>query len=117
MNVEWVRERCLALPHVTEDLPFDNDTLAFRVVGKIFCLASIAENNSMNLKAEPAQAIFWREMYPQVTPGYHMNKTHWNTVNFAGMSPDILKDMIQHSYAQVVRKLPLKTRKELNIAI
>ena len=113
MDVEWVRRECLALPLTTEDMPFGNDTLVFRLHGKIFCLLSLGPADRMNLKAEPEQALAWREAYPQVQPGYHMNKKHWNTVLFDGMSESLLRHMIHHSFqrvkASLSRKLQLET--------
>lgn len=101
MDVEWVRTECLALPMTTEDMPFGDDTLVFRLHGKIFCLLSLQPPDRMNLKAEPEQALAWREAYPQVQPGYHMNKKHWNTVRFDGMPETLLREMIHHSFERV----------------
>lgn len=113
MDVEWVRRECLGLPMTTEDMPFGDDTLVFRLHGKIFCLLSLEPADRMNLKADPEQAIAWREAYPQVLPGYHMNKRHWNTVLFDGLPETLLRDLIHHSFQRVKgslsRKLQLET--------
>ena len=114
MNVEWVRKECLSLPMTTEDMPFGNDTLVFRLHGKIFCLLSLEPADRMNLKADPEQALAWREAYPQVQPGYHMNKKHWNTVYVNREIPDKkIIHFIHHSYELVVSKLPKKEREAL----
>lgn len=113
MDVEWVRKECLTLPMTTEDMPFGDDIVAFRLHGKIFCLLSLNTADRMNLKADPDQAVTWRTAYPQVQPGYHMNKRHWNTVILEGMSERLLRKMIHHSFecvkTSLSRKLQLET--------
>jgi predicted DNA-binding protein (MmcQ/YjbR family) len=114
MDLEAFRNYCLAKPGVTESMPFGNDTLVFKVVGKIFALAGIDEFKSINLKADPEIIPEWRESYPAVQPGYHMNKKHWNTVILDGsISEPLIFSWINHSYEQVVKKLPSRQRKEL----
>jgi predicted DNA-binding protein (MmcQ/YjbR family) len=116
MDIESFREYCLSKPGVTEDLPFDEFTLAFRVGGKIFSLCDVSTFDGINLKCDPEQAIEWREQYSGVLPGYHMNKRHWNTVATAGDVPDkILRNMIDHSYDLVLASLPRKTRASLGL--
>lgn len=103
MTLDSLRMYCLGLPGVTEDLPFDEDTLAFRIGGKIFLLTSLTETTTMNVKCDPERAIELRETWPEeVIPGYHMNKKHWNTVSLTGrLNDDFLKDQILHSYQLV----------------
>lgn len=102
MNIELLREYCLALPGVEECFPFGEETLVFKVGGKIFALASLDGELTVNLKCNPALAIELREQYLAVTPGYHMNKKHWNTVKADGSVPDKeLFSWIDHSYAIV----------------
>lgn len=111
MDIEELRQFCLRLPHTSEDTPFDEDTLAFRVHGKIFALCSIAKNNAVNLKCNPERAIQLREEYHAVTPGYHMNKTHWNTVFFNQDLNDAgILDLVKHSYDLIFAALPKKIR-------
>lgn len=115
MDFQFVHSFCLELGPVTEDCPFGPDVITFRIAGKIFALLSVDESPlAINLKAEPEQAIAWREKYPAVSPGYHMNKKHWNTVLLDGSVPkkDFL-EMIQHSYQLVVDSLPKKIREDL----
>lgn len=104
MNLEEAIAYCLDRPDVTEETPFGPETLVYKVRGKMFALA-IPDDvpPRMNLKAEPDQAIEWREEYEAVQPGYHMNKKHWNTVLLDGTIGSALhREMIDHSYERVV---------------
>jgi predicted DNA-binding protein (MmcQ/YjbR family) len=107
MNLEQIRLYCLSLPEVTEDLPFDENTLAFRVCGKIFALLSLNSSPlTINLKCEPARAVELRERHTCVQPGYHMNKTHWNTVTLDGsVTRTVLQSWVEHSWERVVAGL------------
>ncbi len=99
MNIEIIREYCINKKDVTEGFPFGEDTLVFKVKGKIFALANLDSDLSINLKCDPEFAIDLREKYSSVTPGYHMNKKHWNTVLLDGSIPDAeLFSWIDHSY-------------------
>lgn len=115
MNIESFREYCIKKSGVTEEFPFDEDTLVFKVMGKMFAATSIgALEFSINLKCDPEKAIDLRAAYPQILPGYHMNKRHWNTIMADdGLSDKLLKELIDHSYDLVVRGLTAKLRKEL----
>lgn len=107
MNIELLRDFCLAKPDVTEDFPFDADTLVFKVHGKLFCLTSLTKNTTFNVKCDPEWAIELREHHPEVQPGYHMNKKHWNTVQLDGNLPEkLLYEMIDHSYDLVLKSIP-----------
>jgi len=106
MNIESFREYCINKPGVTEDFPFDELTLVFKVGGKIFTLTDINEFESINLKAEPERSMELRERYDEIRPGYHMNKKHWNTVKIGGKLPEtLLKELIDHSYELVYNSL------------
>ncbi len=106
MNIEELREYCLSLPEVTEDMPFDDETLVFKIGGKMFCFAALEGDLKMNLKCDPDEAIEIRETFPAVTPGFHMNKRYWNTVLIDGsISDSMLKVWILKSYKLVVAKL------------
>jgi predicted DNA-binding protein (MmcQ/YjbR family) len=113
MNIEDFRAYCLTKPNATEGTPFGEDTLVFKVSGKMFALASLDEvPPRVNLKCDPERALDLRDRYEEVTPGYHMNKKHWNTVELSGGIPDAeLRAMIDHSYDLVVASLPKKRRK------
>ena len=99
MNIEDIREYCMAKPGVSEGFPFGEDTLVFKVKGKIFVLANLDGDLSLNLKCDPSFALELRERYGSVIPGYHMNKKHWNTVYIDGTIPDReVLSWIDHSY-------------------
>ncbi len=105
MNIEEYRAFCLAKPEVTEGFPFDNKTLVFKVMGKIFALTDIDSFEGINLKCDPDYAIELREHYQAVSAGYHMNKKHWNTVQTQSDIPDEkIMELINHSYELVARK-------------
>ncbi len=114
MNIEELREYCLSKKAVTEAFPFDDETLVFKVMDKLFLLTNINKELSMNLKCEPEKAIELREIYSSVLPGYHMNKIHWNTVLIDGsVSDKQLQEWIDHSYDEVVRKMTKKMQTDL----
>ncbi len=115
MNIEQFREFCIAKPGVSEDFPFGEDTLVFRVGGKIFALTSVtASRFTVNLKCDPERAIDLREHHEEVQPGYHMNKKHWNTVDFEGdLDVSLLRELVNHSYELVRDSLPKKQRESL----
>ena len=115
MNIEEFRTYCLSKPCVTEHFPFDEVTLVFKVCNKIFTLSGL-ENNppKINLKCDPERAISLREEYDGIiTPGFHMNKKHWNTVEITQLPKDFLEDLIDHSYNLVVQSLTKKQREQL----
>lgn len=117
MNIENLRDYCLSLPNVSEDLPFGPQTLVFRIAGKIFLLVSLdTDTLSFNVKCHPELAQELREKYPRIVmPGYHMNKKHWNTVEPGNAVPDqLVKEWIHHSYELIVSSLPKKTRASLS---
>jgi predicted DNA-binding protein (MmcQ/YjbR family) len=105
MNIESIREYCLSKKYVTECMPFGDDTLVYKVSGKIFILANLDGDLTINLKCDPAFALELRERYTSVIPGYHMNKKHWNTVIIDGSVPDReIFEWIDHSYNLVRNK-------------
>ncbi len=116
MNIEEFRDYCLSFPGTTEDTPFDEDTLVFKVMGKMFALTSMSEYSGINLKCDPEVALELREQYPAVQPGYHMSKKHWNTVETDGSIPnDLLKEWVRDSYDLVVKGLTKKLKEELKL--
>ena len=116
MDIEKVRKYCLKKKGVTEGFPFNEDTLVFKVMGKMFCLTDLSRPFGLNLKCDPELAIELREKYEGVTPGYHMNKTHWNTVILDGsIPPGEIERMIDRSYALVVKGLPRAKRVALEV--
>ncbi len=113
MNIETVREYCLSLPETTEYLPFDETTLAFRVMDKIFAMVDLEHTEWFVLKCDPEYAIELRERYAEIEGAWHMNKKHWNQLNLFGTLDDTLvKALIRHSYSLVVSKMTKKVRSE-----
>jgi len=115
MDIETLREYCLAKKEVTEGFPFGETTLVFKVKGKMFLLAGLdTPVLQFNVKCDPEKAIEWREQFSSVTPGYHMNKKMWNTVIADGTVPNrIMRQMVDDSYKLVVASLPKKDREGL----
>ena len=112
MDIDELREYCLAKNAVTESFPFNEDTLVFKVGEKMFCLTNLDIPFTMNLKCDPEKAVELREEYDEIRPGFHMNKVHWNTVSLEGSLTDqFLKELIDHSYDLVVAKMSKKERK------
>jgi len=114
VNIEEIRDYCLAKPGVTEDMPFGEDTLVFRVGEKLFLLTSLSQGDRFNVKCDPELAIELREQHAEVQPGYHMNKKHWNTVHTNGnLTRKEIFDMIDHSYDLVLKSLPKNIREQI----
>lgn len=114
MNIEEFRDYCIRKSGVTEDFPFDEYTLVFKVAGKMFALTNLDGEWSLALKCDPERAIDLREQYPAIRPGYHMNKVHWNTIHMDGsLNDSLICELIDHSYDLVVAKLPAKLRSQL----
>lgn len=117
MNIEQFREYCFTKNGVTEDFPFDEVTLCMRVMGKIFAITGLDnERFTVNLKCEPDYALELREQYPEIQPGWHMSKKHWNTVDFgANLDDNTLRHLIDHSYEQVAKTLKKAQKEELGV--
>jgi predicted DNA-binding protein (MmcQ/YjbR family) len=99
MDIVTIREYCISKKGATESFPFGDDTLVFKAREKIFALVNLEGEKSINLKCDPVFAIELRERYSSVTPGYHMNKKHWNTVLLDGSITDKeILSWIDHSY-------------------
>jgi len=114
MNVEEYHDYCTLKKGVTEGFPFDEKTLVFKVMNKMFALVDVDEFKSVNLKCNPEKALDLREEYHAINPGYHMNKKHWNTITFNGDVPDqLIFELIDHSYDLVVKSLTKKEQAEL----
>lgn len=115
MNVEEFRIYCLQKPWVTEEFPFDETTLVFKVAGKMFALTGLDDIEfKVNLKCDPDRSVQLRETYESIYPGFHMNKIHWNTVRVDGsFSEELFLELVDHSYDLVFRGLPKKLRDQL----
>ncbi len=119
MHIEQIREYCLSKKGTTEDFPFDQDTLVFKVLGKMFALTSLKKWESgeaaINLKADPEYSQELRAEYNSIRPGYHMSKKHWNTLYLheSELQPQLIKALIDHSYNMVVKGMTKKMRETL----
>jgi len=114
LNIEAFRSYCLSKRGVTEEFPFGENTLVFKVMGKMFALTDVELFESINLKCDPEKAAQLREEYPAVLPGYHMNKKHWNTVLMHEGIPDkAIREWIDDSYGLVVVSLNKTLQAEL----
>ena len=116
MNIEEIREYCIAKPGVTEGFPFDQTTLVFKVMNKMYALTGLeGDPPFVNLKCDPDRAIELRGQYEDIRPGFHMNKQQWNSVYFTGsLTADLVRELIDHSYDLVVEGLKKKDREELD---
>jgi len=111
MNIEDIRIYCLSKKGVTESFPFDDTTLVFKVLNKMFALLNLKSDHSINLKCDPEEAINLRARYNSVLPGYHMNKKLWNTILLDDSIPDnTIKEWINNSYELVLDGLPKKLK-------
>jgi len=118
MNLESYYEYCLAKKGVTAHFPFDEDTLVFKVGGKMFALTSLSQwekgKPSVNLKCDPERAEELRAEYDAIQPGFHMSKTHWNTIAInESVSDALIKELINHSYDLVFKSLTKKLQNEI----
>ncbi len=113
MELDELRDYCLAKKGVTEGTPFGPDTLVFKVMNKIFAITGIDDYEFVNLKCDPEYAIELREREVGIKPGWHMNKQHWNSVFANGtVSISLFKELIDHSYDLIVKSLPRKVQEE-----
>jgi len=114
MQAEEIREYCLSKKAVTEGFPFDNETLVFKVGGKMFLLISLEKQpTTFSAKAVPEWSEELRESFPQITGAYHMNKTHWNAITCEGLRKELILKLIDHSYDLVFNSLTKKLREEI----
>lgn len=105
MNNEEVRDYCLNKPGVTEGFPFNDTALVFKA-GRIFAILDLSdEERGISLKCDPEKALELRELYPEITGAYHLNKQHWNAVRLNGnVEPSLIKELIDHSYNLITNK-------------
>ena len=119
MHIDQIREYCLSKKAASESFPFDENTLVFKVLGKMFALVPLERwekgEPSINLKCDPEYAIELREQYESVYAGFHMNKKHWNTVDIGSSSlkPKLVFEFIDHSYEMVIKSMTKKMKEEL----
>ncbi|GAB4578018.1 MAG: MmcQ/YjbR family DNA-binding protein [Anaerolineales bacterium] len=115
MNLPTLRTYCLAKPGTTEERPFGPDTLVYKVMGKMFALTGDElEPQSVNLKCDPDDALFFRHHFEGIQAGYHMDKRHWITVDLTGSVPEsLIFELIDDSYELVIKGLRKKEREVL----
>jgi len=115
MHIEAVRDYCLSKKGVTEEFPFDEHTLVFKVLGKMFVLSGLERlPPQINLKCDPERSVALRDEYDGlIYGGYHMNKKLWNTLEIANLPHPLIFELIDHSYDLVVAKMPKKRRDQL----
>ncbi|MFE5741981.1 MmcQ/YjbR family DNA-binding protein [Streptomyces celluloflavus] len=118
IDANALRSACLDFNGATEEFPFSQnpDVSTFKVGGKIFALTTLtARPLTVSLKCEPELAERLRAAHPEVRPGYHLNKRHWNTVSLDGGLPDrLVLDLIEDSYDLIVAALPRTQRLRLD---
>lgn len=118
MNIEELHDYCLTKKGVTENFPFDDVTLVFKVMGKMFTLVGLDSwekgETKINLKCNPERSLELREQYESINPGWHMNKKHWNTVTLNNdVSDKLAFELIDHSYELIIKGLTKKLQEEL----
>ena len=114
MNIEEYRNYCLAKKGVTEEFPFNEIALVFKVMGKMFALIDVEKFDSISLKCNPERGVTLREEYAGINYAYHFNKKHWIGMATDGSVPkSLMYELINHSYELVVSKLPKKIKQEL----
>ena len=115
MNIEEFRDYCITKKGVTESFPFDESTLVFKVMGKMFALTGVDNFDFINLKCDPELTIELREKFNAIKPGYHMSKKHWNSVYVnQDVSDKLIYQFVDDSYNLIVKSLPKKIQAELN---
>ncbi|MEU9606908.1 MmcQ/YjbR family DNA-binding protein [Streptomyces sp. NPDC048057] len=115
MTAAKLRAFCLEFNDAVETFPFGPENSVFKVAGRMFALSALdGRPLTVNLKCEPENAVRLRAEHPAITPGYHMNKRHWNTVAVADLPARLVKELIEDSYDLVVAKLPRAERLRLD---
>lgn len=116
MNIEEAREFCISIKGATESFPFDETTLVFKVMGKMFVYTSLTPKDGLfklEMKCAPERSIELREQYEGVTHGMHTTTFLWNSVYLNSDVPDsLIKELILHSVDEVIKKLPKKKQEE-----
>lgn len=116
MNIESVRDYCLSLPHVTEDFPFDETTLVFRIGGKIFAMIDLEKTEWFVLKCEPEYALELREYHQEISPAWHMNKKHWIGLELKSDVPDDeIRRLVHQAYSLVAARLTKSAKRAIGL--
>lgn len=111
MDIESLREYCLSLPLATEDMPFDDTVLVFRLKGRIFACLMLDRPDWIVMKCNSERAIDLRERYEAIEPAWHWNKKYWNQIHLnSDVDRPLMEELLRHSYNEVNAKLPKKDR-------
>jgi predicted DNA-binding protein (MmcQ/YjbR family) len=114
LSNDELRKICLAQKSAVETYPFGEQVAVFKVMGKMFALVAFDEESYISLKIDPEESLLLQASYPQITPGYHLNKKHWVTVKGDEHLPDdLVVGLIEDAYALVVKSLTKAQRAEL----
>lgn len=113
MDIETVREYCLSKRAATEEFPFDDTTLVFKVADKMFACMPLEKADMLILKCDAEYALELREEHSAIEPAWHFNKKYWNQLRISELEEGLLKRLIDHSYDEVIRKMPRKLREEI----
>lgn len=115
MDIESIRQYCLQKRFVTEEFPFDDVTLVFKVVGKMFACLPLNKPDMLVLKCDAEYAIELRDRYSAIEPAWHFNKKYWNQHLVSALDDELICSLIDHSYDEVVKKFSRKQRSKLNL--
>lgn len=111
MNIETIRDYCLSLPMTSEDMAFGDGFLLLRVCDRIFACLGLEKADYFVLKSDPDRAVELRESFEEIEPAWHWNKKYWIQLHLTGrLSDDLITSLIRHSYSEVVKKLPKRTK-------
>ena len=110
MDIESIREYCLGKPWATEEFPFDETTLVFKVAGKMFACLPLERSEWLMLKCDADYAIELRDRYEAIAPAWHFNKKYWNQLDISALDDGLFRSLVDHSYNEVLKKLPKKIR-------
>lgn len=111
MDIERIRNYCLSLPAVTEDMPFGEGVVVFRLENKIFACIAFDDPFAVTLKCDPEYALELREAHSEIDGAFHWNKRHWNSIRFDGkLSDRFIEALVRHAYSRIVAKLPAKVK-------
>lgn len=113
MNIEELRDYCISKKAVTEEFPFDDVTLVFKVMGKMFVCVDLDNPELVTMKCEPEYAMDLREHYDGIDGAFHFNKKYWNQVSMkSDVDDSLVRHLIDHSYDEVIKKFTRKMRAE-----
>ena len=105
MTIEEIRNYCLSLPYTIETLPFDDQTLVYKVGNKWFAVTDLEHNNKVVVKCDPDLAIELRDRHEEVSEAWHFNKRHWNAIRLDGdLTESFVYEQVYNSYMLVVKK-------------